>query len=162
MSLPTVRAAIKTWIAGTTGLSACYQGQPTYIGAEMFENNGVFGPVAFVHIEHMSETRIGLPAGAGLKEVTYDVGVVLIVRHIIQPTEDTHDAWVGDVDTAVENLRERIRQDFMFGTGGTPIWQAGEAVGDVQVTLDLPKFEGGIVENWVLVQFKATEMVQPV
>lgn len=162
MSVATVRAAVKSWLAGTTGLANVYLDQPTVIENSAFEGASGFGPVAFVHIEHFSETRIGLPAGAGLKEVTYDVGVVLIVRHIIQPDETGHDEWVADSDAAIDHLRDRIRADFTFGTAGAVVWQAGEDMNDIQVTLDLPKFEGSIVEHWVLVQFKVQEIVQPV
>lgn len=162
MSVATVRAAIKSWLAGTTGLANIYSDQPTVITNDMFEGANGFGPVAFVHLEHFDETRIGLPANSGLKEVHYDVGVVLIVRHITQPDETGHDEWVADSDAAIDHLRDRIRQDFTFGTGGNPIWQAGGEATDIQVTLDLPKFEGWGVEHWVLVQFKVQEIVQPV
>jgi hypothetical protein len=126
------------------------------------EANGGSGAVCWIHIDGERESRRALGgAHSGIKQVDYQVGLVIEFRSVKADAEAAQD----DFDTMIEALKERIRSDRQLGTVGSPspIFLAGEGEQpgqpDLDVISDLPKLSNS--EVWIkgVVRVAVTELV---
>jgi hypothetical protein len=162
MSTATVRAAVAAWFAGTPGFGRVWKGQPkVQVPADFDSGSGTLVPTAYVHMDNRVETRIAGPAGAGIKQVTHTVGLVVTVRWWLTP-DGGQDEWTAAVDAATDAVVDRLRADHNLGTAGEVVWLAGEGQADVQMAQDLPVYGDTVGELKTVVQFQVVEMVQGV
>lgn len=168
MTAANVRAQIANWFQppAVEGLQTCYPAMPYWAGGDKWElavNDG-WGAVAYVHLREESESRIGLGgATGGIKEVTYQVGLVLLFKWLIPtqlPAGQDESSYVLALDTLIDSVKARIRSDRTFGSGPNGIiWQAGTGENDLKVARDLPRRQSGAVLSWQVIEFEVVEMI---
>lgn len=124
-----------------------------------------------INIDHFSETRITLPAqtpdrvgGIGQKERLYTVSVLLnIMYQIPQSYSYGQDAatYEDGVDEIVEAVVASIHADPTLGTGGSPIFEAGQTPQGLSVDIDTPKQspEGAVAFCWARIYFDLSEII---
>lgn len=166
-----VRRAIKDWFAPPiiAGLQTVYAAQPWIAittAWELSANSG-FGAIAWVHFPHQDETRIafdGIPGG--MKQITYDVGLVLLYQYLIPANlgaGEDESSWVGPLDQMLTDIKARLREDQTLGTGGADVpglvWQAGEDQKDIAIDQDFPTRDAGKVHSWNALRFQVVENV---
>lgn len=149
-----------------TGLVRVYADQPWRVDgsefAEAFAGAATSGAVGYVHISDRQETRITFPqGGGGQKQVRYTVGLVVMYRYLIPTEPETPADWVGDLDTMLDALVDRLRADPTLGAPGV-IFQAGEGDGpgtvDVVIRRDPPRRTPATVESWNVIEFTAVQI----
>ena len=123
--------AIFDWFNGQIpGIGTWYPSQSRLSDEEMFTaslaTGTPTGAIAFPYFGTISEQRIafGGPTG-GLKQVTIPVTFVLWSWS----QQEEAEAADRDLKRITDALKLRIRQDRTWGTGGDPIFQAGEGTG---------------------------------
>lgn len=176
MSAATVRAAFQTFLTtpAIPYFERCYLSEPWFAAGEQWnlKDNGGCGAIGWPHIVDESETRstlgapspsLGLPA-SGQKEITYQVGIILLFQWLIPSTPMVEDAYIGPLDALIEGVKTRLRSDPKAGTGpglDGVIFQQSQAAGDLHVVRDLPKLAkgGGKVIAWQRIDTTATEIV---
>jgi hypothetical protein len=162
MAARQVRAAIRDYIAPTPGITRAFKDEPHFVGEDAwYDENGVPGTVAYVHIDDERESRFVLTGDAATgQRIDYDVSIVILYQYLI-PTEEADPAdWVDGLDDLIGALKARLRADPTMGTGtGGVIWQAAQEDGALHIARDLPKRDSGVVRSWNVLQFKATEML---
>jgi hypothetical protein len=135
-----VRAAIAAYFTPATvaGLSTTYAARPKLIPEQAFNLalNGGSGAVLIVHLTTDDEHRVAVGgATSGWKFNVHDVALEIKFQSV------KADAVVAqaDHDALIDALMVRFRADRTLGTGGVPIWQAGEEhdLGNVGIKLDM-------------------------
>lgn len=165
MPAATVRAAVQSFLTGQVpGLAAVYTAQPYYVDGDLFgfTTNGNYGAVAYVHLDRQEETRIAFGgASGGHKQVTYQVGLVVLYKYLILPDSTVDEAaWAGPLDALLDAVVARLRSDRTLGTGaGGVVWQAGEDNNDLRIQRDLPVEDDGVIHSWQVVEFTVVEQV---
>lgn len=168
MSMTSVNTAIWNWLKNTNGITKLYQAAPIRMLGDAWQTAGLPGTPAYLHISDMGESRITVPAvNGGQKSRTYQVLVVCLYQWMIpndlstSPTGDT-DGWVTGQHQLLDNIVARIEQDPAFGTGGNPIFEAGNQDDGIKVGKGEPTLDpsGGKVMAWCHVEFTVTEIVQ--
>jgi hypothetical protein len=170
-----IRAAITAFFQppAVPGLVEMYKAVPYYIAGDRWQLATNLGTAAVgaVHLDQQAETRItvGAPAAPGFiaggsKRVDWKCGIVVFYQFLIDQNPgvpSTNDEWVGPLDDILEGITTRIRSDQTLGTGaGGVIFQAGEGLGDIRVSRDLPRRSSGVIMSWNVVEFDVTEIVQ--
>lgn len=125
-----------------------------------------------VHIESWTEKRLSLPslgstAGGpvGLKQRDYTVSIILQQSYLIPiypfPTGEDQDAYSDMIDVLMDAVVDLIRADPTLGTGGTPIFEAGQDDNGISTQLDLPQQDdaGNRIYAWNRITFAVTEMI---
>lgn len=139
MGRASVRTAIAAWFAppNVTMLNTVYASRPKNLPATDFKlalNNGS-GAVMVIHLPDDSEVRTAVGgATSGEKFNTHHVALEVM----FQSVKVDGVAAQEDHDTLMDAIIARIRQDRTLGTGGTPIWQAGEGTAGIKVQLAEP------------------------
>jgi hypothetical protein len=162
MGRATVRAALQSFLTGTTGLTTLYKDAPWEMTGDNWQTNGLPGTPGFLHLDHSSESRISLGGDhGGFKQVDYTASLVLLYQFVIPSDVASKDVWVDGLDTLLDAVVTKIRSDRAFGTNGTVIFEAGNQDQGIQISQDLPHWDhgGGKVRNWVRVEFKVAEIV---
>jgi hypothetical protein len=188
MTMATVRGAIaaylNTGVGSIPGLNNIYRGMPTFIDPSrwwVLPPELGSGTIGYLHLAHIEDDRIALPAVEGGVFVEYVVALVLIYRYEIpsgtQAVEYQGDEWVDGYDAMLEGVKALIRADPNLGTAQATfptwvpgviydqypgaIWQAGQAKGDNGITADLPfrDEEGGEVLSFQILEFHVTEVI---
>ena len=116
---------------------------------------------AFVHLGDDSEDREALPGGLGLKDVNYDVVVVVCYQYKIPSGAmggDEPDDWVDGLDAILNGIKARLHSDPALGNPAL-ISQAGQEPGDIRTSRQLPRVAGGFVLSWNQIHFSLTEVV---
>lgn len=168
MGAKAVRQAVTDYIGQTSGIARMYREEPTLITGDAWQdpNTKLPGTVAYTHITRDTEQRYALtgdnPTGLG-KAIVYEVAIVVLYQYLIPSNPASKDEWVDGLDELIDNIKARIRADRTLGTGGNPVWQAGEGDPfgggtDITVQRDMPKMLKGKVLCWTSVEFHAVEM----
>lgn len=168
MSRATVRAAIVQWfqVPNVPGLNKVYEdAQKLTSGASPFNETvgATGGAVGWVHIMSEYEERIAMGgATGGYKRIIYTIN--LSVSHYT--TAMSTDSGTDMFDALIENMKERLRSDRTLGTGGSPIFQAGEGTTlggpDVRIRYEPPVTVGNdMVRRNANFEFTVVEFVTP-
>ena len=161
MGASSIRQAIQSYIAPTSGLTNTYLDEPHWVSNDAWYTNGLHGTVAYVHLDRESEERLvinGVPTSG--QQITYDVGLVLLYEYIIPTDEASPDLWVVGLDQLIDALKARIRADPHLGTGPNGVvWSAGQDQNAIAISRDLPKVDDGVVRSWNVLEFKVLENV---
>jgi hypothetical protein len=136
-----VRAAIAAYFtpaAVGACLSTTYAARPKQIPqtAFKFSANGGSGAVLVVHLTTDDEHRVALGgAHSGGKFDVHDIALELK----FQSVKTDAIAAQADHDALVDAVKTLLRADRTLGTGGVPIWQAGEDgdLGNVGIRFDM-------------------------
>ena len=139
MGRATVRAAIAAYFAPSqvTGLSTTYRSRPKQIPSTAFKlsANAGSGAVLVIHLPNDDEKRLTLgPPSAAQKFNVHDVAMELL----FQSAKPDSMVAMDDHDALIDALMIRFRADRTLGTGGSPIWQAGEGTEGIKVELEKP------------------------
>lgn len=168
MSITSVNTAVWNWLKPTNGIAVLHQAVPTYMLGDQWQNNGVQGTPAYLHIVDINESRITVPAITGQKRRDYQFLIVCLYQWYIpadastSPTGGT-DGWVTGQLQLLDNIVARIEQDPTFGTGPNGIvFEAGNQDSGIRTHRDGPTLDrnGGKVMAWCHVEFTVTEIVQ--
>ncbi|WP_284984295.1 hypothetical protein [Arthrobacter sp. efr-133-TYG-118] len=163
MSTTTVIAQIQSFLAPTPGLTVLFKDVPWQMTGENWQTNSMPGTAAFLHIEHITESRIAQGGEhGGWKQRDYQVALVVLYQYLIPSDVASKDVWVDGRNALIDAITTRIESDRAFGSvGGFPVWEAGNQDNGIEVNLDFPVWDkgGGKVRNWFRVEFKVTEMV---
>lgn len=175
MSYAAVRAATVAWFntAGIEGLQKVYQDMPWFLDAAEWNvtPGRPWGAVGFIHLDSSNESRITvgaenptLPADAvGYKQVEYVLSLGLQYQYLIPatlPADVAADVWVEGLDSLIDAVKARIRQDPLLGATSDVIFQAGQDDNDIRVESDLPIYDAGVrVYSFHRVQFNLTEII---
>ena len=182
MSSDSVTDALVAWLdaPNVIGLSRVYDEAPWYVEPTSWDLAAQlgWGAVGFIHINHEQEHRVAMGGSqGGIKQIDYDVGVVLCFQYLIGSTIDPDSGSTGyrrPLNQLLDGVRARLRQDRTIGTApgvdglggieiepGGSILQVGEGDGtsgvDITVTRDLPRRAPGKIWSWQLVEFKVVE-----
>ena len=163
-----VRQAVQAWFdaPAVQGLNRVYAAMPWWAGGDQWDIglNGGWGAIGYVHITDEHETRIaygGIPGG--IKQVTYQVGLVLLFKYQIPtqlPAGADESEYVTYLDALIDGVKNRLRQDPTLGTGSKGVvWQAGEGRADVVIRRDLPRRKGQAVQSWQVLEVEVVENV---
>jgi hypothetical protein len=157
-----VRVAIRDYIAPTPGITRAFKDEPHFVGEDAwYDENGVAGTVAYVHIDDERESRFALTGSPESgQQISYDVSIVILYQYLI-PTDEADPAdWVDGLDDLIAALKARLRADPTMGTGpGGAVFMAAQEDGALHIARDLPKRDNGIVRSWNVLQFKASELL---
>lgn len=162
MSREAVRQAIVDFLdQQVEGLGQVYIGKPKKLDPNAYYQPGwTSGAIAYPYFTSHSERRVEMvgEGQAGLGKLrTYYVDLQVMFRAKARATVDAELAH----DRLVDGICDRIASDPRLGTGGDPIWQAGEgdAAGgtDIEVLSDLPAREGDHTAIWTIVRFTALQ-----
>lgn len=166
-----VRRAIKAWFEppAVQGLQTMYLAQPWIAITTAWElsANAGFGAIGWVHFPHQDETRVAFNGTTGgMKQLTYDVGLVILYQYLIPATlgaGEAEDAWVGPLDQMLTDIKARMREDPTLGTGGSDVpglvWQAGEDEKDIAIDQDFPTSDKAKVHSWNALRFQVVENI---
>lgn len=165
MSRATVRSTLAAWIAppNVTGIYTVYASAPGPVPTTGWTGNPpvpgvVNGCVAILRIDTDDETRTALGGPtSGIKCIKYQVEIHLYLRHT---NGDAINAQAA-LDTAVENLKIRLRADRRLGTAGgyaPDIWEAAEK--NTGYRQGDPGVSGNVVDIWAMVPLEITEYIQ--
>lgn len=163
MSLSTVIAQVQSFLTGTPGITALYRDAPWEMTGDNWQSNNLPGTPAFLHVEHVSESRIAMGGEhGGWKQRDYTIALVLLYQYLIPSDVTSKDVWVDGRNTLIDNVISRIESDRSFGSvAGVPIFEAGNQDQGIAASFDFPHWDqgGGKVRNWVRVEFKVSEMI---
>jgi len=163
MSTTDVIAQVQSFLTGTPGITNLYRDAPWEMTGDNWQTNSLPGTPAFLHVEHVTESRIAVGgAHGGWKQRDYQVALVLLYQYVIPSDVASKDVWVDGRNTLIDNVMTRIQSDRAFGSvNGYPVWEAGNQDQGIEVNYDFPHWDhgGGKVRNWVRVEFKVTEMI---
>lgn len=181
MSRATVRAALYNFFTAgcdphtgsVPGVNRVYRAQPWYIDGKVFNlsNELGSGAVCFLHFPDKNETRISDPAKGvtpgvvGVKQVDYDVALVILYQYLIPTATQTadavpEDAWVLPLDATLVGLEDLVHSDPTAGTGPQGVvFSMAQDPGDTRLPQELPRLLPGKVLSWQALQFNVTEMI---
>lgn len=175
MSAGTVRRAIQAYLrdAAVDGVDLVYREQPwdpiADDGWDLATDLG-HGAAVIVHLESQRESRITMPAAypgrsfVGQKAVDHSVGLIVLYQYLIPdglPTGSESDSWVDPLDAILDDLRAAIQADPTLGCASAgPIFQAGQAEGDLEIVRDLPRRTADKVLSWQLIRLTVTEIIE--
>ncbi len=156
-----IRAAVVKFFTGTTGLSTVAKDEPWFTPGTAWDNNGIPGTAAFVHIDHQTESWVTIGNTVGQKAVTYNIALVVAYQYAI-PLDATADmdGWVDGLDAVLDAVVLKLRSDPALGCGSNgPVWQAGIEDLDIEIQRELPVRDGGKIWSINYVMFKTVEIV---
>ncbi len=163
MSTTTVIDQIQSFLAPIPGITVLFKDVPWQMTGENWQANSMPGTAAFLHVEHITESRIAMGGEhGGWKQRDYQVALVVLYQYLIPSDVASKDVWVDGRNALVDAAIARIESDRGFGSvDGFPIWQAGNQDRGIEVNLEFPVWDkgGGKVRNWFRLDFKVTEMV---
>ena len=186
MTAQSVTDAVVAWFQppAVVGLNELGPGIPWFEdgSAWRLDSQLGWGAIGFVHRSHESERRIAYGGTtSGIKQVVYDVAIVLLFKYLIgrdQDIQNTSQAYVPCLNQLLDGMKDRLRADRTLGTApgisglggiqiapGGSILQAGEGDGsgaaDVTIDRDYPRRDkqGGTIWSWNDFTFQVVEMV---
>lgn len=148
------------------GVGRWYRDYPTRMTGAAFAVGtvGPWGAIGWPHAATVSERRLSLPAGAGLKEITYRIGLVLGFQWRVPPdlADGDEDAWVDPFDTLLDAVCNRLRAD---QTLGGCCLMAGEDTGagagaQLSISRGMPQLDKGVLHLWTGVEFDALVVIR--
>lgn len=161
--MSTVINQVQSFLAPTQGITTLYTDAPWEMTGDNWQKNDLPGTPAFLHVEHITESRIAMGGEhGGWKRRDYQIALVLLYQYVIPSDVASKDVWVVGRNTLIDNVIARIESDRAFGSvAGVPIFEAGNQDDGISATFDFPHWDtgGGKVRNWVRVEFKVTEMI---
>jgi hypothetical protein len=176
VSRKSVRVAVADWFGNNNvaGLNRVTRSEPVnFWGSDFIAEGDDSGGVAYVHVDGEHERRITGPAqqpgisppsGAGWKEITYQVGLVISFRSVAQDPggeDDPGELAMDGFDDAIEGIKTRLRSDTTLGDA---VFSAGEGGAhqqdDIVVRSDMPVRVKGTVHIKSVVEFTVTEWLR--
>ena len=188
MSADNVIDTLQAWLAppNVIGLNAVFDSAPWFTDGASWELDAQlgWGAIGVLHIDHEHEVRVaagGVAADGtpgGLKELHYDVGLLVVFKFVVPTLEDQGIAATGyrrALNGLLDGVKVRLRQDRTAGSasgpsglGGVPVTPegsillVGEGDGhgspDITIDRDLPKRDVGIVWSNSLIRFHIVEI----
>lgn len=150
-----------------------YKAIPTFFPSAGWSLPGGFqyATLLAVHIDHWSESRITMPAEGntfgsptGQKQRNYAVSILVQQLYDIPtfyaPGEDEA-SYTDVIDFTLDSIVEAIQRDATLGTGGSPIFQAGQDQDGLRTQQDIPRQdgEGQTLFAWNRIDFNLTEII---
>jgi len=161
MGRASVRAAIAAYFtpASLAGLTTTYAAPPKEIPAQAFglSAGSGSGAVLIVHLTDEDESRIALGgAHDGGKFDTHHIAIELM----FQSVKSDAIAAQADHDALIDAFMTLFRADRTLGTGGVPIFQAGEDSAGIKTMVVQPVLgKQNVILNSVI-RFNALEFVE--
>lgn len=176
--------AITSWLGppAVVGLNEVHAGPPYFADGGSWELDSQlgWGAIGFVWLASDRERRLSLPWQTGMKAVTYDATIELVFKYVIGPNEDQKTAataYVRPLNNLLEGVKNRIREDPLFGTrpGNTNpvvtsaglLLQAGQGdvdggLDDITLDRDYPRRDsgGGVLWSWNVIHFNVVEVIR--
>lgn len=168
----TFRAALVTYFSTLTGLEHVYQDMPLQILGNQWPlpAGQNWKAVAWVHIQHQTESRITLGGQVGTmptgqKQIDRQVQLAVLFQWRVPPQQSTRllgDEWVKPIDDLLSQIKALIRNDPTLGTGPAgEVFQAGQDQGDIRITRDTPRLSAQRSNAilWTRVEFNTTTII---
>lgn len=160
MAIKAVRLAVKNYFDNGTpfgavpGLAKVHRAKPrNWVDTDfaLDASTGIMSSsVAYPYFEGATESRIA----TGEKRIDYVVALIFQFRSWHTDADDA----IDDFDDLVDAIKARVRADKRFGTGGTPIWQAGEHT--LEHASEATQYEVAPQQKLLaFVRFDVTEMI---
>lgn len=165
MASADVRAAVTTFFqnANIAGLNKVHSAPPFWADGSEWKLNlqGGSGSIGALHLVEDQESRIAVPALTGVKQVHYQVGLMIFYQWLLPsgtltPVDEA--AWAGPLDTIIDGVKARLRSDPNCGMPSV-VWQSAQDPNDVTVRRDLPRLMSGKVLSWNVVEFHVYETI---
>lgn len=153
-----VRSTLTTFLQGGTytSINQIFSTFPKRINFQVNSNAGQKSrAAAVIFIEDETETRLALGgAHNGVKRIDYTVAVQLFHHSLENNAVDA----MTDFDTAIDELKARLRSDHQLGdTTGLLVFQGAEPALDVTYGEPVTN-DGGSTECWAAIRFQVSQI----